>query len=67
MIFKGTHSKLGVILTSLLQALGGLSEMVVISISLVEVAKVSGVTGLKVSTGIFLEKYLLSVHQALDT
>ena len=51
--FRGTHSELGVILTGLLQALGGLSEMVMIAISLVEVAKVTGVTGLKVSTGVF--------------
>ena len=52
-IFNGTHSELGVILTGLLQALGGLSEMVIITISLVEVLQVSGVIGLKVSTGVF--------------
>ena len=52
-IFNGTHLELGVILTGLLQALGGLLEMVMIAISLVEVAKVAGVTGLKVSTGVF--------------
>ena len=50
MIFKGTNSGSGVILTVLLRALGRLSDMVIIAISLVEVAKVAGVTGLEVST-----------------
>ena len=52
-IFNGTNLGSGVILTGLLQALGGLSEMVMIAILLVEVAKVAGVTGVKVSTGFF--------------
>ena len=63
-IFNGTSLGSGVILTGLLQVLEGLSEMVMIAISLVEVAKVAGV---KVSTRFFLEKYLLGIHQALDT
>ena len=67
MIFNGTNLESGVILTGLLQALEGLSEMVMIAISLIEVAKVAGVTGLEVSTWFFLEKYLLGIHQALDT
>ena len=52
-IFRGIHSELGVILTGLLQALGGLSEMVMIAILLVEVSQVSGVIGLKVLAGVF--------------
>ena len=52
-IFNDTNLGSGVILTGLLQALGRLSEMVIIAMSLVEVAKVAGVTGMKVSTGVF--------------
>ena len=53
MIFNGTNLGSGIILTGLLQALGRLSEMVIIAMSLVEVTKVEGIAGVKVSTGVF--------------
>ena len=43
-IFSGTNLGSGVILTGILQVLERLSEMVIISMSLVEVTKVAGVT-----------------------
>ena len=55
-IFNDTNLGSGIILIGLLQALGRLSEMVIIAMSLVEVTKVAGVTGVIVSKGVFWKR-----------